>query len=483
MEATRCELRGFLSGNEIEMKKVAIIGCGFSGTMSAVHLIKNATHPFELILIDKHKFFNKGIAYNANSKNNLLNVIAGKMSAFPDQPQHFMDWAALLPQFKSADRDTVANTFFPRCLYGQYLEDIWFKTVISIKAGEPRITFIDSWVLDIETIGNDLILVLNNGQKIAVQYCIIATGNQLPGNPDIINTRFSTNRRYFRNPWEAKTIQKQDSSRPAFIIGNGLTMVDTVLGLIEKGFDNQILTISPNGYNLQPHHNGTPYISNILDELNGRKSLLEIVRIVNTHIKQARKNGQTPGSVVDALRPVTRKLWKNLTVQEKRLFMSRLRRMWDSGRHRIPEYIHKALHGLAESGKLQQYAGRLIEIYETDCSMMVRFFDKKQQAIKVVEVSSIINCCGPDTDLLRAESGFLKICLLKGLFRQDELKLGIVADPDTYEVRDGGNKPVKNILTIGSLLKGVLWETTAVNELREQAESVAKQVAAKMEGN
>jgi uncharacterized NAD(P)/FAD-binding protein YdhS len=465
------------------MKKVAIIGCGFSGTMSAVHLIKNATQSFELILIDKRKFFNKGIAYNPNSKNNLLNVTTVKMSAFQDQPYHFLDWLITLPQFHSFDRETVANTFVPRYFYGHYLEEIWFKTVVSKKANEPRITIIDSWVLDIESVGNDLLLVLNNDKKITVQYCIIATGNQLPENPVIINTRFIRSRRYFQNPWDVSTIVKPDDSLPVFIIGNGLTMVDTVFGLIENGFANQINTISSKGYILNPHGTSGPYISSILDELTGNLNLLAIVRIVNRHIKQAGKNGKTAGSVVDAMRPITQKLWKNLTSGEKRIFMSRLRRMWDAARHRIPEHIHEAVGKLSESGKLLQYSGRITEIYETENSLMVRFFDNKQKTIKEIAVSSVINCGGPDTDLSRSVSGFPKICILKGMFRQDDLKLGIDVNPDTYEVIDRWNRPISNILAIGPLLKGVLWETTAIRELREQTEDVAKQLMVKMAEN
>jgi hypothetical protein len=106
-----------------------------------------------------------------------------------------------------------------------------------------------------------------------------------------------------------------------------------------------------------------------------------------------------------------------------------------------------------------------------------------QKTIKEIAVSSVINCGGPDTDLSRSVSGFPKICILKGMFRQDDLKLGIDVNPDTYEVIDRWNRPISNILAIGPLLKGVLWETTAIRELREQTEDVAKQLMVKMAEN
>ena len=88
--------------------------------------------------------------------------------------------------------------------------------------------------------------------------------------------------------------------------------------------------------------------------------------------------------------------------------------------------------------------------------------------------SAVINCNGPVTDLMKAESGLLKKCLVNGILVQDELNLGIATDPKTFEVYDGLHESRRNLFAIGPLLKGVLWESTAVKELREQAEAISK---------
>ncbi len=51
----------------------------------------------------------------------------------------------------------------------------------------------------------------------------------------------------------------------------------------------------------------------------------------------------------------------------------------------------------------------------------------------------------------------------------DELNLGICADTKTLRVKDKNNNTHKNIFVIGTLLRGELWETTAINELRKQS--------------
>jgi uncharacterized NAD(P)/FAD-binding protein YdhS len=57
---------------------------------------------------------------------------------------------------------------------------------------------------------------------------------------------------------------------------------------------------------------------------------------------------------------------------------------------------------------------------------------------------------------------------------QDPLKIGIAADPDTYRVRRSDGALHARLFTIGPNLKGELWESTAVNELREQARHLAQ---------
>jgi uncharacterized NAD(P)/FAD-binding protein YdhS len=88
----------------------------------------------------------------------------------------------------------------------------------------------------------------------------------------------------------------------------------------------------------------------------------------------------------------------------------------------------------------------------------------------------VINCTGPETDLSKLEDNYLKNGLLKGLLSQDELKLGINADPNTFEVINSLGFVESGLFTLGSNLKGILWESTAVSEIRVQAEQIAKRI-------
>jgi hypothetical protein len=69
---------------------VVIVGGGFSGTMLAVQLARLGDRP--VTLVERSVPAGRGVAYATAHSGHLLNVRAAKMSAFPDDPDHFARW-------------------------------------------------------------------------------------------------------------------------------------------------------------------------------------------------------------------------------------------------------------------------------------------------------------------------------------------------------------------------------------------------------
>src|ERR1700743_17322 len=99
-------------------KKIAIIGGGVSGSLTAFQLLRQQT-PAQVILIDQRPDFGLGLAYSTPSLRHLLNVPAGKISALPDQPGHFLNWLR-----KNHDPAATEKTFAPRAVCGQYIQSL-----------------------------------------------------------------------------------------------------------------------------------------------------------------------------------------------------------------------------------------------------------------------------------------------------------------------------------------------------------------------
>jgi uncharacterized NAD(P)/FAD-binding protein YdhS len=455
------------------MKSIAIIGAGFSGTMTAVHLLRNATGPITIYLIDGKETFSKGIAYTPYSKTHLLNVPAGKMSAFASEGDHFLNWLTKHKNYLNIKRDILSKSFIPRYIYGKYLENIWGEI---LKNNNPNtsVNIIHAMVQNLEIVSGKYFLSLSNGKMINADVCVVATGNHLPRNPLIKNNSFYNSDNYFQNPWDGKSVKEVDGKCPLLIVGNGLTMVDTVTALLENGFSNTIHSISPNGFNILPHRFlGTNYTA-LVDELTDDASLFDIVSLFNKHIKIVRQFGLSAEPIIDSIRPYTQSIWQRLTLQEKQIFMSRFRHLWGVARHRIPTHIHDKIQHLRIKNKFQIHAGNLLDFSENTNGVEVTFYNKRKQKNETLTVSRVINCTGPETDLQRISNPFLKSSLDKGIISQDELKLGINADPNSFNAISKDGEVHKNLYVIGTNLRGILWESTAVNELRLQAQRLAE---------
>ena len=104
-------------------RRIGVIGAGFTGSLLAVHLLRHCRTPTRVLLFDRTGRFGPGVAYRTDDRGHLLNVRAGNMSAFPDQPDHFLRW--LDPLDPSAETGGAAGqAFATRGQYGRYLQDV-----------------------------------------------------------------------------------------------------------------------------------------------------------------------------------------------------------------------------------------------------------------------------------------------------------------------------------------------------------------------
>lgn len=106
------------------MKTIAIIGAGYSGLSLAMNIARLTTTPLNIILFDQSNQFGEGPAYRTRCLSHLLNVPAGKMSAFPDLPDDFVNWCQQQPDLSAFVREGVSvhDEFMPRAWYSRYLK-------------------------------------------------------------------------------------------------------------------------------------------------------------------------------------------------------------------------------------------------------------------------------------------------------------------------------------------------------------------------
>ncbi len=456
---------------------IAIIGAGFSGTLVLANVVKTAQKNYSIAIIDKLESFNKGIAYNPSSSMFLLNVATKKMSAFSDEPDHFLNWVCKQNSFDLFSREALANSFLPRDIYRQYLSSIWDDAIEEAKSKNIQIECFYSFAEHINLIDEKYTVTTESGDSIITNQVILATGNQTPSNKALRQKLDNNHSRYFQNPWKIETITNFEPELNILIIGNGLTMVDTTLGLVENHFQNKIYALSPNGFNVIPHLHNNIACTFDLNIDDPDFSLTHLLRKVNVEVKKLSKLGITSEPVVDALRSKTQEIWKKLTVAERQSFMRHLRHIWGVSRHRIAPHIYRKIQNLRINKKLEVIAGEIHKISDAGTHLEVTLFNKKSNKFKTIQVSRIINCTGPQTNLKESENALLHKLFIEGFLSQDELNLGTKIDLKTYEILDSNNKRVPCFYTLGVNLKGELWESVAIPELKVQAKEVAQIVA------
>jgi uncharacterized NAD(P)/FAD-binding protein YdhS len=91
-----------------------------------------------------------------------------------------------------------------------------------------------------------------------------------------------------------------------------------------------------------------------------------------------------------------------------------------------------------------------------------------------MKVSCVINCTGPEADISKLPQGLLAKLYKNKLIVPDELLVGIQVSVSDFRIKNTHH--TEHFYALGNLLRGELWESTAINELREQAIQLSLQI-------
>ena len=455
------------------MHTITIIGGGASGSLLLINMLKYYEQNDVVIKwIEQSGEFGVGTAYSTDKDYQLLNVPANVMGLYHDYANDFFEW--LLKKGYSYNE----HDYVPRKIYGDYLKENLFNYLKNNQ--RIQLELIQAEVIDIDKADNLIddkkyTLHLQNGKKISSDTVIFAIGNFLPSHPRVANMDYINSERYFRNSWDNETINGIRKTDDVLIIGTGLTMVDKVLDLYHQNHKGKIYSLSRNGYLPFTHypcsrHQRYPDYTNELIASENAKDLFSIIR---KHIDIGIKSGIDWRVVVDTIRPSLPAIWDSLSLKEKKQFYRHLGSLWTVVRHRIPVICADIIHLLRDKKQLYILGGRLREINAVEKGFSVTYTNRETLENKELVVQKIVNCTGPQLNLANIESTLLKNLLQKGFINIDELALGFDALPDGT-LLDKNKKLMPEFYTIGNGLKGILFESTAIPEIRLQAYNLSK---------
>lgn len=434
--------------------KIAIIGAGFSGTALAATLMREMRQPLEIYLFEKTGQYGAGDAYRTPFSYHLLNARASDMSALEDEPDHFVHWLQQRAKGKLDQDEPVHRQFVPRILYHQYLSEL-----LRDLAQPGLLMKIAEEVVDLEPRGNAMKVVMKNHESLEVDKVVLALGNNPPSR---LPFHVSADIQCIENPWDYTALKNIPADDPVLIVGTGLSMVDAVLTLHHQQHRGNITAISRRGLVPLPHtEHCAPIGFDVTVLPHDMRSLMKTLRREAANITAA--GGDWRG-MISALRLHLPRIWQRTSEACRKRFLRHVLPYWNIHRHRVHHKLSDLLKKMRASGQFEVLAGRVLSARDGKVQVSVR-----QSRSKItLPVKHIINCMGSSFE--PSEQPLLQSLLKRNIAQLDALQLGVEVS-ENFALKGASSA---NCFVLGPLMRGAVWESIAVPEIRKQCKELAK---------
>ncbi|MDO1528404.1 FAD/NAD(P)-binding protein [Fulvimonas sp. R45] len=447
-------------------RRVAIIGGGAAGASLLSELLSRRTgQPLHLDWYTGGDAApGRGVAYATRSERHLLNVRAASMGMFAHRPNGFLEYA------RRGDPAIAATDFLPRRLYGDYLEAETAGALAQAGAHGHDVHMLPFAVQAVVPEA-DGVTVFHGDSETRVEAVVLALGTLPPQPLPGVAEATLADGRYVVEPWRFLAGAVDDAApREVAVLGLGLTAVDVLLELAARWPQARFTAVSRHG-RLPEAHNEQPAVPpEDADTLPTAMLDAPSVRIWLRQLREACAPLDDWRAVLDSLRPHTPALWAALPDEERARFLRHLRWAWERTRHRMPPAAADGIRALEREGRLRLLRGRL-RTATADAGGLRLELAHAGRALPPLHADLAIQTTGMDFDVRRTPHPLVRQLLTNGHIESDPLGLGWRADADGRLLHDG--RPWSRLFAIGGLLRGTLWETTAMPEIRQQARQLA----------
>jgi len=453
-------------------RRIAIIGAGFTGSVLAAHLLRGAIGPTSIHLIERAQTIGTGLAYSTACSAHVLNVRAYNMSAYPDDPRHFLRW--LWAQDGGGSVPPSGQAFVSRTRYGAYIQDVLKEARVTAPA-DVAFNTVQAEVVDVVPGPSGVRLRLANGPSLAVDTAVLCVGNFPPSPPACVTPEVAASDRLLADPWDWSAVAAIDPDAPVLIFGTGLTMVDTVLSLEDQGHRGPIVALSRRGLLPTPHVETRPFKSFVHPQAMPR-TVLDVLIALKADVRRAQASGLDWRSAFDALRPYHHLIWQHLPLEERRRFLRHARPYWEVHRHRMAPEVAARIDALQANGRLTIRAGRMRALSLKPDGIEVTVQARGSGAIWTQTAGAVINATGTECDYDRIRHPLVRALLQRGLARPDPLRLGLDVTEHGALIGEDGTISDR-LFALGPVSRAPFWEMTAVPELRGQCANAARHLA------
>jgi uncharacterized NAD(P)/FAD-binding protein YdhS/predicted metal-dependent enzyme (double-stranded beta helix superfamily) len=455
---------------------VVVVGGGFSGSMTAAQVIRRARAAglaARVIVVERCGAVGEGLAYGTRELAHLLNVPAGRMSAWPEQPDDFVQWA------KQQKPNVRPEDFLPRQWYGEYVRE----TLLTVAANSRPVVDFEVQFDEVRRVARrpegGWLVHLAHGDSLRADAVVLAIGHRPPSDP--LEKRWSGPRtRFLADPWRPFAMSAVGPDDAVLILGAGLTAVDAVLSLAHPQRRARITIVSRRGllplaHSLvpKPPVDLQPLVAELLQQPSGVQAL-DLCRRLRARTEEVVAAGGDWRSVVDGVRPHTARLWQAMPIGERQKFLKRLRPFWEVHRHRMALAIGERFGELRDCDWIDLAAARVLSAHGEQDSVQVILAERGGR-VRELQVAWVVNCTGPAPSNSAAANPAIGSLLVDHWLTPDVLGLGLETGLEGNAITSSGDE-APDLFVVGTLRKPQFWESTAVPELRTQAAATADRV-------
>lgn len=442
-------------------RSVAIVGNGAAGALLVTSLLREAVREGTAMRVEwiGDGPTGRGIAYATTRPWHRLNVAAAGMS-LAEADTSFPDWLEAHPAEAQG-----SDPFAPRHAFGSYLLEV-LDAARRDAAGLVDVREHACRAVDLQVDEAGVRLGLDSGGEVRACRAVLALGPfpgpGLPGSDETV----MAHPRVVADPWDGG-LDDIDGEATVLLVGTGLTMVDVALSIGRSAPDARMLAVSRTGLLPRDHDPDEAATSTPAVRPGPGLGLDRLVGAVEAAVDEAPERWR---DVVDGLRPVTQGLWRALPDTDRRRFLVEQARRWEVHRHRMAPSVAAELHGLVDAGRLRTGAARVRHIEVIGERLRVHL--DGDDGPRTVDADRVVSCTGAQDDPATVDDPLVAGLLERGHARAHPLGLGFDTDADgALRTTTGAHG---RLHTLGTPRRGELYETTAVPEIREQAEALGR---------
>ena len=445
---------------------VILFGAGLSGAAFLAHLLRD--HPGfrgSVLVIEPAERLGAGLAYGTRDPAHRTNVSAGRMSLFPEHPDHFADWLVArdeLAHDPEAAGDGLVHA--RRVIYGDYVDDT-VRAQIAGSAAAVRHLRTRAWSAAPRP-GGGWRVALEDGAEAAAPVLVLAVGHTAPDLPAAL-APLASDARMVADPWDRAALDRIGPLDPVLVVGTGLTGCDVVASLRARGHRGTVLAVSRRG--LLPRPRTTSPVGEAGD-FSSRPAVtaLALLRRVRGAVAAVEAEGRPWEAVVAALR--------TQAVGERRRLLRHLRPFWDVHRFQCAPQVAAVVASGQAQGWLTVRAATPVTAQAGPDGIEVLLRLRGGRASETVRVRAVVNCTGPGHRSVVAAHPLLHSLAEAGHLRADPCRLGIDVD-DRSRVLDASGVAAPDLFVAGPLARGTHGELMGLPQVTTQPREVAACVA------